>query len=74
MRLIYRNGLFVPESAAEVQTRAINAETTFLQMLDAYAKEERFVSSKPSANYAPTCSLRTSSGCVVSRRPTSWTR
>jgi RecA-family ATPase len=53
MRLIYRNGLFVPESVAEVKTRAINAETAFLQMLDAYTAEERFVSSKPSANYAP---------------------
>ena len=53
MRLIYRNGLFVPESVAEVQTRSANAETTFLQMLDAYTKEERFVSSKSGVNYAP---------------------
>ena len=34
MRLIYRNGLFVPESVAEVQSRSANAEATFLEMLD----------------------------------------
>ena len=53
MRLIYRNGLFVPESVAEVQTRSANVEATFLEMLDAYAKEERFVSSKQGVNFAP---------------------
>ena len=38
---------------AEVQTRSANVEATFLEMLDAYAKEERFVSSKQGVNFAP---------------------
>ena len=54
MRLIYRNGLFVPESVAEVQTRAANAETTFLKMLDTYEREGRSVCSKRAASFAPT--------------------
>jgi RecA-family ATPase len=54
MRLIYRNGLFVPETVAEVQSRSANVEATFLEMLDAYTKDERFVSSKSGMNYAPT--------------------
>ena len=54
MRLIYRNGLFVPESMAEVQTRCANVETTFLEMLDIYEREKRSVSAKRSPSYAPT--------------------
>ena len=53
MRLMYRNGLFVPESVAEVQTRASNAEFVFLEMLDRYTREGRIVSAKPSQTYAP---------------------
>ena len=36
MRLIYHNGLFVPESVAEVQSRSANVEATFLEMLTYY--------------------------------------
>ena len=54
MRLIYRNGLFVPESVAEVQSRSANAEATFLEMLDIYEREKRSVSAKRSQSYAPT--------------------
>jgi RecA-family ATPase len=53
MRLIYRDGLFVPESMAEVQTRASNAETVFLQLLDAYNNEGRNVVASRFGNYAP---------------------
>jgi RecA-family ATPase len=53
MRLIYRNGLFVPESVAEVQTRATNAEFAFMEMMDRYTREGRTVSAKPSQTYAP---------------------
>jgi RecA-family ATPase len=54
MRLIYRNGLFVPETVAEVQSRVSNAETIFIQLLDAYNNEGRSVNASPTGNYAPT--------------------
>jgi RecA-family ATPase len=54
MRLIYRNGLFVPESMAEVQSRSANAEATFLEMLDTYGRENRAVSANRGVSYAPT--------------------
>jgi RecA-family ATPase len=54
MKLIYRNGLFVPESVAEVQTRATNTQAIFLQLLDAYNNEGRNITSSPFGNYAPT--------------------
>ena len=53
MRLIYRNGLFVPESVAEVQSRASNAETVFLQLVDAYNDDGRSINTSPTGNYAP---------------------
>ena len=53
MKLIWRNGLFVPESVAEVVAKASNAETVFLQLLDAYNNEGRNVGASQYGNYAP---------------------
>ena len=53
MRLIYRNGLFAPESLAEVQSRDSNAETVFLQLVDAYNNDGRSINASPTGNYAP---------------------
>ena len=53
MKLIWRNGLFVPESVAEVVAKASNAETVFLQLLDAYNNEGRNVGASQFGNYAP---------------------
>ena len=44
MKLVWRNGLFVPESVAEVVAKASNAEAVFLEMLDIYTRENRAVS------------------------------
>ena len=54
LRLRWQNGLFVPDSGEKAAAAAsANAEATFLAMLDAFTKQNRYVSSAPSANYAP---------------------
>ena len=53
IKLIWRNGLFVPESVAEVVAKAANAEFVFLEMLDAYNNEGRNVGASQYGNYAP---------------------
>jgi len=60
IKLRWREGLFVndaafSESAFEKASRTMQAEIVFLDMLKAYTREGRKVSSKPSSkNYAPT--------------------
>ena len=63
MKLIWRNGLFVPESVAEVVAKASNAEVAFLELLDAYTREGRNVSPNPSAFYAPTVFAKDKKRC-----------
>jgi RecA-family ATPase len=53
MKLVWRNGLFVPESVAEVDAKAANTQTLFLQLLDAYNNEGRNITASPFGNYAP---------------------
>ena len=54
MRLIYRNGLFVPEKTwRKFSSRASNAETVFLQLVDAYNDDGRSINTSPTGNYAP---------------------
>ena len=68
MKLIWRNGLFVPESVAEVVAKASNAETVFLQLLDAYNNEGRNVSASHSAITRLQRSPRTSAARVFASR------
>jgi RecA-family ATPase len=54
--LRYRDGLFLPIAGASSLDRAAReakAEDVFLTLVRRYTSENRFVSDKPSANYAP---------------------
>jgi len=56
MVLRYQHGLFLPIAGEGVYGQAVNAavaEDIFLQLLRRFTKENRFVSHKPSSNYAP---------------------
>jgi hypothetical protein len=54
MRLRWQNGLFVPDDGMKANEAAqANAEIVFLNLLDAYEREERNVSSSTSPTYAP---------------------
>jgi RecA-family ATPase len=53
MRLRWQNGIFVPDTAERSAAARANAEAIFLQLLDAYAREDRAVGSKASITYAP---------------------
>jgi hypothetical protein len=54
MKLIWRNGIFVPDDGNAAASSQINAEAMFLAMLDAYTKQERNVSAVTGTSYAPT--------------------
>jgi RecA-family ATPase len=54
MRLLWQNGIFVPDDGKASATAQLNAETKFMQMLDTYAEQGRPVSASASSNYAPT--------------------
>jgi RecA-family ATPase len=54
MKLIWRNGLFVPDDGKASASAQVNAEIKFMQMLDLYKAQQRYVSATRSANYAPT--------------------
>ena len=53
MKLIWRNGIFVPDDGKAAASAQVNAEIIFLSLLDAYTREERNVSSSTSPTYAP---------------------
>ena len=54
MRLLYRNGLFIPDDGRATESALANAETKFLQMVDLYNAQGRAMSASPSNIYAPT--------------------
>ena len=54
MRLLYRNGIFVPDDGKASESANANAECKFLEMLDRYNAQGRSVSASPSTAYAPT--------------------
>jgi len=54
LRLRWQCGIFiVDDGKAAAESSLANAETMFLATLDAFTKQERFVSPAPSASYAP---------------------
>ena len=54
MRLLWQNGLFVPDTGEKAEgTSQLKAEATFLGLLDAYTAQNRPVGPSPSTNYAP---------------------
>jgi RecA-family ATPase len=53
--LRYQHGLFLPEAGMifDQAVRAAKAEEVFIELLQRFASENRYVSDKPSAIYAP---------------------